>query len=192
MNTNLFRYIFGLLVIFTFIQAQGLAQEALEDFETHFAKVSAEISHLENQLEQDPDDFKTTVDLAQLFLKTGGLDRAYALFNSVPEDDKNYDSALAGVTKILIRKHNFQSAIDLLERKEKRPLHSNLKARAYFLINDYSTAEEIYSDVLKSHPNNANALVGLALCEHTKGNRNLFTKLIEQVVNGHADNSWAF
>ena len=50
MNTNLFRYIFGLLVIFTFIQAQGLAQEALEDFETHFAKVSAEISHLENQL----------------------------------------------------------------------------------------------------------------------------------------------
>ena len=104
--------------------------------------------------------------LAQVYRAQGKLDQALKGFIALLDADKAAFAALRGITGIYVSRKEFDTAIGLLDREQKKQPQNLriglLKVAVLLAQRDYGSAEETLSDLIKKHPEAVEPLALLA------------------------------
>ena len=104
--------------------------------------------------------------LAQVYRAQGKLDQALKGFIALLDADKAAFAALRGITGIYVSRKEFDTAIGLLDREQKKQPQNLriglLKVAVLLAQRDYGSAEGTLSDLIKKHPEAVEPLALLA------------------------------
>ncbi len=139
-------------------------EKTLFQIET-FEELEEAIGIARKQLELNPRDAKTHCLLAELMILDGQYQAETYLLQALEIDPTNLNCLIA-LSELYRRKHQFQEGERILERAvnlapDEKSV-SLLQARFAIDRMDYPTAESIYSNLLKTHPDSPETLIGLA------------------------------
>lgn len=150
------------------------AQAALNQAESWNAKPAAAVSAGERQERPTPKSVTSPESLAYRALNSGRLDEAKEQFQTILNKQPNNTGALSGMGYVYMKKQDFASAADYLERAKAaggRGLDSTLNTARFWLkmgeagddlkAGDAASAAEGYRAALLLKPGNADALEGL-------------------------------